>query len=181
MAKKNRLKMGLLLIVCSGLGVFSLAGTGIASLLDTRTAADALAELTNDIYFARRMAADSKTPVTVCQSEDASSCANNGHWESGWLLFEDHDRDLVRDPGEAILRAKGALRGDATIRAKQGAASRVFSSIAFSELGLPKHASGMSVRGTLRVCDGEESSTVGVKITSVGSVYATKNTRYDCV
>ena len=109
MARKNRMKMGLLAIVLSGLGVFALAGNGVASLLETRTVGVALEDLTNDIYFARRTAADTKTPVTVCQSEDASSCANNGRWESGWLMFEDYDRDSVRDPHEKILRSQGPV------------------------------------------------------------------------
>ncbi|MDH3715044.1 MAG: GspH/FimT family pseudopilin [Gammaproteobacteria bacterium] len=182
MARKNRVKLSVLAIVVCGLGILSLAGTGVASLLETRTAGVALEDLTNDIYFARRTAADTKTPVTVCQSEDASSCANNGHWESGWLLFEDYDRDSVRDPHEKILRSQGPVSGRATIRAKEGAASRVFSSIAFTRFGLPKHISGMSLNGTLRICNAEASTTkVGLKVTSVGSTYTTKNTQYECV
>jgi type IV fimbrial biogenesis protein FimT len=147
------MKMGLLAIVLSGLSVFLLASNGVASLVETRTAGVALEDLTNDIYFARRTAADTKIPVTVCQSEDASSCANNGRWESGWLLFEDYDRDSVRDPHERILRSQGPVSGDATIRAKAGAASRVFSSIAFTRFGLPQHVSGTSLNGTLRICN----------------------------
>lgn len=182
MARKNRIKMGLLVIVLSGVGVFSLVGTGLASLLETRTAGVALQNLNNDIHFARRTAADTKTPVTLCQSEDSSSCANSGHWESGWLMFEDYDRDLVRDPNEKIIRSQGSLSGEATIRAHAGPSSRVFSSIAFSRFGLPKNVSGFSMNGTLRVCDGDTGTTrVGLKITSAGSTYATKNTFYDCV
>lgn len=182
MAKRNRMKLGLMAIVLSVVGIFTVTGQGVASLLETRSADVALEVLTNDIYYARRTAADKKVPVTVCQSEDASSCANNGRWEAGWLLFEDYDRDSVRDPNEKILRTQGPVTGDATIRAKAGTASRVFSSVAFTRFGLPKHISGMSMNGTLRVCDGAASTTkVGLKITSVGSTYATKSTSYDCV
>lgn len=182
MARKSRIKLGLAVIVLAGLGGFSLAGTGVASLLETRTAGAALDDLSNDIYYARRIAADTKIPVTVCQSHDASSCANDGRWESGWLLFEDHDRDSVRDPHEKILRSHREVPGSATIRAAAGPTSRVFSSIAFTRFGLPKHVSGMSLNGTLRVCDDKAATTrMGLKITSAGSTYATKNTSYDCV
>ena len=96
-------------------------------------------------------------------------------------LFEDLDRDSVRDSDERILRAQGGVSG-ATIRAKAGNASRVFASIGFTRFGLPKNVSGMSLNGTLQVCDhGANTSKVGLKITSIGSTYATKNTSYDCV
>ena len=95
MAKRNRIKLGMLAVVLSVVGVFTVTGQGVASLLDGRTPGQALTDLTNDIYYARRTAADKKVPITVCQSEDAHSCANNGHWEAGWLLFEDLDLSLI--------------------------------------------------------------------------------------
>ena len=171
----------MLAVVLSVVGVFTVTGQGVASLLEGRTPGQALTDLTNDIHYARRTAADKKVPITVCQSEDAHSCANNGHWEAGWLLFEDLDRDSVRDSNERILRSQGRVSG-ATIRAKAGNASRVFASIEFTRFGLPKDVRGTSLNGTLQVCDhGDSTSKVGLKITSVGSTYATKNTSYDCV
>jgi len=182
MARTNQTKIGLLAILLSALGALSIAGPGVASLLETRSGAAALQNLSDDIYFARRTAADKKVPVTLCQSEDETSCANSGRWEAGWLMFEDYDRDAVRDPGEKIIRTQGPVADTATIRAQAGAGSRIFSSIAFTRLGLPKHASGMSLSGTLRVCgERARTTTVGLKFTSAGSTYATKRTAYDCV
>ena len=83
MARTNQTKIGLLAILLSALGALSIAGPGVASLLETRSGAAALQNLSDDIYFARRTAADKKVPVTLCQSEDETSCANSGRWEAG--------------------------------------------------------------------------------------------------
>ena len=66
------------------------------------------AEVANDLLLAIKMArseAEKRVmPITVCASDDQTTCHNNGTaFDSGWLLFTDQDRDGVLDAGEELL------------------------------------------------------------------------------
>ncbi len=64
----------------------------------------------NDLHaaflMARSEAAHAKTNVTICASADPMGAANcGGTWDQGYVVFIDNNADLVRDAGEAVLRA----------------------------------------------------------------------------
>jgi type IV fimbrial biogenesis protein FimT len=74
------------------------------------------------IHLARSEAMKRNAVVSLCPSQDASTCAAVGTgWEAGWMLFENRDRDspALRDDGEPLVQvyppwSGGRLRGNRT-------------------------------------------------------------------
>ena len=80
----------------------------------------------NDLHaafqMARSEAAHAKTNVTICASTDpmgAGTCG--GTWNQGYVVFMDDNADLVRDAGEAILRAHPPAETGVLLRVANGA------------------------------------------------------------
>ena len=90
------------------------------------TANSRMTSTANDLHstflMARSEAARAKTAVTICASanplDDDANCDVNGSFETGWIVFQDDDRDGVneasdgninRDAGEALLRSHAAV------------------------------------------------------------------------
>lgn len=92
----------------------------------------------NDLHasfqLARTESARAKTNITICASSDpmAADSDCDGTWDQGYIVFVDNDGDIVRDAGEAILRAHGAIeRGVSLAVANDG----TFFSFASTGLG----------------------------------------------
>jgi len=69
------------------------------------------------LFLARSEAIKRGEVVTVCKSENGSTCLSAGSWTSGWIVFvnKDHDETPVRDDGEPILQVySGWPRGQIT-------------------------------------------------------------------
>lgn len=64
-----------------------------------------LNRLAGDLAYARAAAIARGEPVALCTSSDGAACSKTP-WDQGWIVYADVDADLVRDPGEAILRAQ---------------------------------------------------------------------------
>lgn len=58
------------------------------------------------IHLARKESIVRRKVVSLCPSQDGATCAASREWSSGWLMFENTDRDSppMIDPGEAVLR-----------------------------------------------------------------------------
>ena len=75
------------------------------------------------INFARSESIKRGQTVTICRSSDGSSCAANGGWEQGWIVFTDNDGDGTVDTSappvasdDQILRVWPALADGYTLR-----------------------------------------------------------------
>ena len=69
-------------------------------------------ELLNDLMFARTSAISRGQRVVVCTSNDLENCTAATPWASGWIVFEDLNRnDQVDSPAETVVRAHQALPG----------------------------------------------------------------------
>jgi len=80
----------------------------------------------NDLHaafqMARSEAAHAKTNVTICASADPMGAATcGGTWDQGYVVFIDDDADLVRDAGEAVLRAHPPADTGVLLRIANGA------------------------------------------------------------
>jgi prepilin-type N-terminal cleavage/methylation domain len=112
--------------------------------------------ITNDfigaINFARSEAIKLGRSVTLCKSNDGSTCSttNTVFWDQGIIAFSDLDADGTIDSGETILRTWPALSSPYTLR-----------STAFPNL-LRYNAQGTATAdGTFAVC--HDSAEVGAK------------------
>jgi len=58
------------------------------------------------IYLARKESIMRRKVVSICPSHDGMSCAPGTDWSSGWLMFENSDRDSPPrvDAGEPVLQ-----------------------------------------------------------------------------
>lgn len=80
----------------------------------------------NDLHaafqMARSEAAHAKTNVTICASADPMGAATcGGTWDQGFVVFIDDNADLVRDAGEAVLRAHPPTDTGVFLRIANGA------------------------------------------------------------
>ena len=57
------------------------------------------------IHLARKESIRRRQVVSLCPSNDQQSCSGTTDWSSGWILFNNADRDFppVVDTGEAII------------------------------------------------------------------------------
>ena len=58
------------------------------------------------IHLARKESIMRKRVVSLCPSRDLATCTPGDDWSSGWLMFENRDKDYPprRDPAEPLLQ-----------------------------------------------------------------------------
>lgn len=120
---------------------------------------------------ARSQALAERTLVSVCASDDGSSCS--GQWNQGFIAFTDFDGNgIVDDPnspdGDEIIMAdtKGAAR--LTIFYDQ-----VDNRVRFNSRGYSVDAGGGVINGTFTICDDRgDSQARGIIVSPVGGVRA---------
>jgi type IV fimbrial biogenesis protein FimT len=86
----------------------------------TATANDML----SSFLVARSEAARAKSNITICASPNplaGNAAACGGVFDQGWIIFEDTDGDIVRDPGESLLRAHAPVPNGLNIIPDNGA------------------------------------------------------------
>lgn len=93
-----------LLIVISIMAVLSaVALPSLASLRQAGASRSARSALSVAINQARITAAMRRQQVVVCPSADQEACDRNLHWQHGWLVFIDANRNGEHDPAEEIV------------------------------------------------------------------------------
>ena len=92
-------------------------------------------------HHARKESIMRRRVVSLCPSDDGLTCGESADWSSGWLMFENKDRDSPPriDPGEAIVLSH---RVDPAVR------------IVANRRGFTLRATFLrATNGTLIVCD----------------------------
>jgi type IV fimbrial biogenesis protein FimT len=111
-------------------------------------------EIVAGLHISRSEAIKQQMRVTMCQSDDQSSCTGTGRWEDGFIVFQDPNGNASVEAGERILRLNtGADGGKVTIRSDDGGSNQIANAITFTSRGLPKLLNGTATSGTFRVCD----------------------------
>ena len=90
-----------LVAVIAVLAIPSFARIGARAAMHTEINA-----LFHAIHLARKESVVRKRVVSLCPSIDLATCAPGDDWSSGWLMFENTDRDWPprRDPAEPLLQ-----------------------------------------------------------------------------
>lgn len=59
------------------------------------------------LHEARKASIMRRKVVSLCPSQDGENCHPDRDWSSGWIMFENSDRDSPAqiDPGEIVLRS----------------------------------------------------------------------------
>jgi len=126
--RENGFTLYELLITIMVLGV--VMAVGIPNF-NAFTANSRMTSTVNDLHasflLARSEAARSKANITICSSLNPldANATCSGTLANGWIVFQDDNGDVARDPGEAKLRAYDAP--PTTININSGGAGDYFS------------------------------------------------------
>ncbi len=96
-----------LLLTTTLIAVLLLAGIPSFSALTARQLQSIeINALFHAIHLARKESIMRRRVVSICPSLDGLSCAPRSGWSSGWLMFENKDRDTPPqvDAGEPVLQ-----------------------------------------------------------------------------
>jgi type IV fimbrial biogenesis protein FimT len=90
-----------------------------------------------DMQFARAEAIKEGQTVTICSSNDGTTCSGTTTWTFGWIVFNDPNNNKVVDaPGEVVMRVQKAMGSGDTFVANNNLQAVTFNREGFA-LGLP--------------------------------------------
>jgi len=105
-ARESGLTLVEVMVTIAILGVMLMVALpGMGDFFDNMQANSDTNDLFSSLLLARSEAVTRNSAITICKIDPAApvTCANGETWNSGWISFEDLDRDGVVDPGEEIL------------------------------------------------------------------------------
>ena len=90
-----------LIAVLAGLAIPSFAGIAARNRIAVEIDA-----LFHAIHLARKESIMRRQVVSICPSTNGQTCGKRADWATGWIMFNNRDRDSPpqRDPGEPLLR-----------------------------------------------------------------------------
>ncbi len=140
----NNLGFSLLELLVTVLAASIVLGLGVPSLAATIAKSRQTAEINalfHALYLARKESMRRRQVVSLCPSTDGLTCRPGREWSTGWIMFENADRDEPpeRDAGEALVYSHTVANGIHITANRRGFTSR----------GVRKRATN----GTFVVCD----------------------------
>jgi type IV fimbrial biogenesis protein FimT len=120
----------------------------------------------SQLHLARSEAIKRNAPVVMCKSPDGTTCAEEGGWEQGWIVFHDRNYDGMRDADELVVQRSGPLpRGFRLV-----GNTMVTSYVSFGPTGGTRTVGGAFQAGTVTACrqSGEATNGRQVVINAVG-------------
>ncbi len=146
-----------------------LAGIGIPSFKYVTTSnriASEINGLLGDMQFARSEAVKQGLPVTVCSTNNGTSCNGGAAWHSGWIVFLDSNGDGVRQASEQIIRTQAKFTSTDTF--VPAAPNATFTVIIFNREGYAKTNEATNVTMELHDLTNTSQWTRCLQITPVG-------------
>lgn len=153
---------------------------GFQSFIQNNRMSTTTHQFVTSLNLARSEAVKLGKRVTVCKSNNSSTCVSSNGWEQGWIVFIDENGDGQRQTSgtpEELLRVQNALPGGITINGQDD----VENLISYVDSGFAQLIAGGTLRkefSTLVICDsrnfGEHARTLVLNTT--GSVRSTSAT-----
>jgi len=104
-------------------------------------------QLLTHLRYARNTAVTRNQPVSLCPSDDGSSCSGDPQgWQKGYLVFLDRDGDRHRTAQEPLLKIQGA----------QVDRLRLYSSSGRPAVRFRPDGAAWSTNTTFQICLGDE-------------------------
>ncbi|WP_084694266.1 GspH/FimT family pseudopilin [Marinobacter daepoensis] len=118
--------------------------------------------------------------VTLCASDDSTSCSGDATWETGWIMFSDQDADRAVDAGDdQLIKVSSSLSGGNTLRIL-GFTSDGGNYIQFAGDGQPLPSATNNGSGTFVLCDERGASEARAVVVNVsGQVRLARDTDAD--
>ncbi len=162
--------------------MLAVAVPGFGNLYQNNNLATASNRFVSSISLARNEAISRNTDVIMCNINISNTgCANNGQWESGWVVWVDLDGDgIIENPNDAgdleVIHREEAMPAGYTLRA-----ATYSNIITFAPTG---EASGdtTSQADTFRLCDASQSTDTSrsINFNAVGRAWVTTNPVTSC-
>jgi type IV fimbrial biogenesis protein FimT len=146
--------------------LLGVAAPGLRQAADALRLRAATSQLLSELNHARAEAIRRNARVVVCKSRDLETCAEQGEWDQGWIVFHDVNNNAVRDAGEAVIRrVQGVAEGLRIV-----GNGTVADYVSFTGFGGPRLTSGAFQAGTITVCraSGEAAEARQLVINAVG-------------
>jgi len=128
---------------------------GFQSFIQNNRMSTTTHQFVTSLNLARSEAVKLGKRVTMCKSNNSSTCVTSGGWEQGWIVFVDENGDGQRQTAgtpEEVLRVQNALSGGLTIAGQVD----VENLISYVESGFAQLIGGGTLRrehSTLIICD----------------------------
>lgn len=104
--------------------------------------------LLTSLYLARTEAVKRNRRVVLCRSAGGETCAPEGGWHQGWIVFVDANNNGERDADELLLRREGGLPSGYFLTGN----TPVSQYVSYTPTGMTKLVSGAFQAGTLTLC-----------------------------
>ena len=72
-------------------------------------------EFATALHFARSEAVKRNATVSLCKSNNGTSCLTSGAWDQGWIVFVDGGTTGIIDGTDVVLRVHETLTGGSTL------------------------------------------------------------------
>jgi type IV fimbrial biogenesis protein FimT len=128
--------------------LLSLAAPSLTAVIDSVKVSSASNDMLSGLHLARSEAIKRNSPVVLCKSADGSSCASDGGWEQGWIVFHDANNNGLRESSETIILREMPLGSNLRLTGNVNVARYV----SFAPSGATKLVGGAFQAGTLTVC-----------------------------
>ncbi|MDZ7595937.1 MAG: GspH/FimT family pseudopilin [Thiobacillus sp.] len=168
-----------LMVVLSVAGILLAIGVpALTSLTHSSRLSSFANELISSMHLTRSEAIKRNSRAVMCPSVTGTSCAVNGGWHQGWLVFHDPNNNAVLDAGETVIMTRQALPSG--LWAKSTEPTAIY--ISYAPSGGTKKIGGAWQAGTLTLCNesGSSNSARKVIISSTGRPRTEKTTVASC-
>ena len=163
----------LMVTIAVGVILLTLAAPSFQDIIQNNRVTAQANDFVTALNLARSEAIKRGVSVTVCKSNDGTSCGGAGvNWQDGWIIFLDIDGDGTVDTadGDVILRTHEPLPTGYTLRSG-------------SRIRVTYSAGGFSIgfNGTWTFCDPNKNlkRARGVIVVNTGRVRAAQDTNGD--
>ena len=82
----------------------TVSSASMQTLIDRTRLESSTFDFLGDLQFARSEAITRGLPVSVCPSADGATCADEGSWHMGWIVFVDAEGEGSVDDPSLVLR-----------------------------------------------------------------------------
>ena len=132
----------------------SVAMPAFGSLIGATNVRNARSSLSASLAEARITAVTKSRHVVVCPSLDQLTCTGDIHWENGWIVFLDGNRDAQRQADEIVT----------SVAQPQGAGTTIISTRGRTRAVYRPDGSATGTNLTLTFCDAKASTPPSVLV-----------------
>ena len=168
----------LLVVLAVAIIITTTAIPSLQSFIQNNRISTSVHKFVSSLNLARSEAVKRGERVTICKSNDSTTCTTSGGWEQGWIVFVDNNDNGLREAGtEELIRTQGALGGNTTLLGQND----VEDHISYAGTGFAQLVSGGAIninQSTLLLCDSRKfgSHARAIMISTTGSVRSTSAT-----